>query len=65
MCVCLFCVYVPAAVRRKLCDRAQGTEGPLGAAVRQICRVAVGETATNLISYIDNKVEDKIPMIEY
>lgn len=62
--VCLFSVYIPTAVCRKLCDRAQGAEGPLGAAVRQSCRVAVGETATNLISHLDNK-EDKIPMTDY
>lgn len=51
----LVCVYIPTAVCRKLCDRAQGAERPLGAAVRQICRVAAEETATNLISYLDNE----------
>lgn len=65
MCMCLFCVYVPTALCRKLCDRAQGAEGPLGAAVRQSCRVAVGKTATNPISYLDETGEDKIPMILY
>lgn len=65
VCVCLFCVYVPTAVCRKLCNRAQGAKGPLGAAVRQSCRVAVGETASNLISYLDNKGEDKIPIVVY
>lgn len=52
-CVCLVCVYVPTTVCRKLCDRAQGAEGPLGAAVRQGCRVAAEKTPIKLISHLD------------
>lgn len=40
-CMCSSCLNVPAAVCRKLCDRTQGAEGPLGAAVRQSRRVTV------------------------
>lgn len=46
MCVCLT-LNVPAAVCRKLCDRTQGAEGPLGAAVRQSRRVAVERAETD------------------
>lgn len=48
MCVCMSCFSIPAAVCRKLCDRTQGAEGPLGAAVRQIRRVTVERAETGL-----------------
>lgn len=39
------CANSPTAVCRELCDRAQGAEGPLRAAVGQSGRVAVGRGA--------------------
>lgn len=40
-------VCLPAAARGQLGDRAQGAEGPLGAAVRQSCWITGGKTKTD------------------
>lgn len=44
--MCLSCLNLPTAVCRKLCDRTQGAEGPLGAAIRQCCRVTGNRAET-------------------
>lgn len=64
VCVCV-CVHVPTAVCRELCDRAQGAEGPLGAAVRQICRIAAEEGQQILFHTLIIRRGGKEPMLEY
>lgn len=43
-CVCL---NLPTALCRQLCDRTQGAEGPLGAAVRKGCRITAERAETH------------------
>lgn len=60
-----FCVYIPTTLCRKLCDRAEGAEGPLGAAVRQSGRVAAEKIASNLMLQFDEGMGGKLAMAEY